>query len=145
MGGTVIARPFGRAYLGSVLVMDNDMYRIGEAAELLQLKSYVLRFWESEFPQLAPLRTDKGQRLYTEEHIALLRRIKHLLHEQGMTIEGARRVVEHRDHTVESNAPNTTVPMGTHGQELDTLPSSILRELRDELFSLRQLLHRANA
>ena len=37
-------------------------YRIGEAAELLDLKTHVLRFWESEFPQLAPLRTDKGQR-----------------------------------------------------------------------------------
>ena len=69
--------------------MSEKMYRIGEAAELLNLKSYVLRFWETEFPQLAPLRTDHGQRLYSEEHIALLRRIKQLLHEQGMTIDGA--------------------------------------------------------
>lgn len=73
--------------------MAGKTYRIGEAADLLQLKSYVLRFWETEFTQLAPLRTDKGQRLYTEEHLELLRRIRHLLHEQGMTIDGARRVL----------------------------------------------------
>ena len=74
--------------------MPEKNYRIGEAAELLNLKTHVLRFWETEFPQLAPLRTDKGQRLYTESHLALLRRIRQLLHEQGMTIEGARRVLE---------------------------------------------------
>ena len=73
--------------------MSDKVYRIGEAAALLELKDYVLRFWETEFPQLAPVRTEKGQRLYSEENIALLRRIKYLLHEQGMTIEGARRVL----------------------------------------------------
>lgn len=73
--------------------MREKTYRIGEAADMLHLKSYVLRFWETEFPQLAPLRTDKGQRLYTDHHIALLQRIRQLLHEQGMTIEGARRVL----------------------------------------------------
>ena len=46
--------------------MSEKTYRIGEAAELLNLKTHVLRFWETEFPQLDPLRTDKGQRLYTE-------------------------------------------------------------------------------
>lgn len=70
------------------------LYRIGEAARALELKTCVLRFWESEFPQLSPVRTPKGQRLYTEEHLALLRRIRSLLHEQGMTIQGARRVLE---------------------------------------------------
>ena len=64
--------------------MPEKLYRIGEAATLLDLKTYVLRFWESEFPQLQPVRTAKGQRLYTEETIALLRRIRYLLHEKGM-------------------------------------------------------------
>jgi hypothetical protein len=68
-------------------------YKIGEAASLLHLKTYVLRFWETEFPQIAPLRTEKGQRLYTEEHLALLDRIRFLLHEHGLTIEGARKVL----------------------------------------------------
>ena len=76
--------------------MSDKVYRIGEAAELLALKAYVLRFWETEFPQLVPIRTDKGQRLYSEENLALLRRIKYLLHEQGLTIEGARRILASR-------------------------------------------------
>lgn len=68
-------------------------YKIGEAAALLKLKSYVLRFWETEFPQLEPRRTDKGQRYYTEEDLELLSRIRYLLHERGLTIEGARRLM----------------------------------------------------
>jgi DNA-binding transcriptional MerR regulator len=68
-------------------------YKIGEAASLLHLKTYVLRFWETEFPQIAPLRTEKGQRLYTEEHLAILDRIRFLLHDRGLTIEGARKIL----------------------------------------------------
>jgi DNA-binding transcriptional MerR regulator len=73
--------------------MTEQTYKIGEAAALLNLKSYVLRFWESEFPQLNPLRTESGQRLYSEKDIALLRRICNLLHDRGLTIEGAKKVL----------------------------------------------------
>ncbi len=68
-------------------------YKIGEAAALLNLKTYVLRFWETEFSQIKPLRTEKGQRLYSEEDVSLLRRIRHLLHDRGLTIEGARKAL----------------------------------------------------
>ncbi len=74
--------------------MKKRIYRIGEAARLLDLEGYVLRFWETEFSQLRPVRTAKGQRIYSEADIALLRRIRFLLHEQGLTIEGARKVLE---------------------------------------------------
>ena len=70
-----------------------ETYKIGEAAALLNLKTYVLRFWETEFPEISPLRTDKGQRLYTPEHLALLERIRYLLHERGLTIGGARKIL----------------------------------------------------
>lgn len=77
--------------------MSGQTYRIGEAATLLNLKTYVLRFWETEFPQIVPLRTEKGQRLYTEADLAVLRRIRYLLHERGLTIEGARRILAEED------------------------------------------------
>lgn len=110
--------------------MKQKTYRIGEAAELLNLKTHVLRFWESEFPQLAPLRTDKGQRLYTESHLALLRRIRQLLHEQGMTIEGARRVLEG------SAVLDDTVP-----ERVSAVPDpAFMRMLRQELVAVRALL-----
>jgi len=73
--------------------MSQKTYRIGEAATKLNLKGYVLRFWETEFPQIAPLRTEKGQRLYTESDLAVLSRIRYLLHERGLTIDGARRLL----------------------------------------------------
>ena len=73
--------------------MSQKTYRIGEAAAKLNLKSYVLRFWETEFPQIAPIRTEKGQRLYRESDLAVLGRIRYLLHERGLTIDGARRLL----------------------------------------------------
>ena len=110
--------------------VNQKTYRIGEAAELLDLKTHVLRFWESEFPQLAPLRTEKGQRLYTESHLALLRRIRQLLHEQGMTIEGARRVLEG------SAVLDETVP-----ERVSAVPDpAFMRMLRQELMAVRGLL-----
>ena len=74
--------------------MSQKTYRIGEAAAKLNLKSYVLRFWETEFPQIAPIRTEKGQRLYRESDLAVLGRIRYLLHERGLTIDGARRLLQ---------------------------------------------------
>ena len=73
-------------------------YKIGQAAHILGLEPYVLRYWETEFPQLAPIRTPKGQRLYTEAHIRLIARIRTLLYEHGLTIEGARRKLDQDRH-----------------------------------------------
>lgn len=98
-------------------------YKIGEAAALLNLKTYVLRFWESEFPDIAPLRTEKGQRLYTREHLALLEHIRYLLHERGLTISGARRVLaEEKAQGMEYHfTPENGVPSAvlTTGAEAD--------------------------
>ncbi len=66
-------------------------HKIGDAARMLEIKPYVLRFWETEFAELDPIRTPSGQRLYTDEHLELLRRIKALLYGEGLTIEGARK------------------------------------------------------
>ncbi|MFP4167755.1 MAG: MerR family transcriptional regulator [Desulfonatronovibrionaceae bacterium] len=69
---------------------EEKRYRIGDAARIVGVEPYVLRFWETEFPELVPERTAKGQRLYAEWHLELLKRIKRLLHEERVTIEGAR-------------------------------------------------------
>ncbi len=122
--------------------MTEKTYRIGEVAQDLDLKSYVLRFWETEFPQLAPLRTDKGQRLYTEENVALLKRIKTLLHEQGMTIEGARRVLDAQNvfeeplFIAKASALDNAREKGPDSKEKDML----LADIRQELLAIRLLL-----
>ncbi len=99
---------------------EETRYKIGQVAGRTDLKPFVLRFWETEFPQLTPIRTKKGQRLYTEEHLRLIMRIKTLLYDEGLTIEGARKRLEE----------------GDGGGEC----ASVLRDVYVELVEIRKLL-----
>lgn len=108
------------------------VYKIGEVAELLKLKTYVLRYWETEFPQLAPIRTESRQRLYTQADVQVLRRIQQLLHEQGMTIEGARRVL--RDEKPESQPALAGAPLDD--------AAALAATLRKELTAIYNLLEK---
>jgi DNA-binding transcriptional MerR regulator len=67
------------------------LFRIGDVSRLTDTKPFVLRFWETEFPMLQPVKTPKGHRLYRQEDVDLIRAIKRLLYEEGFTIPGARR------------------------------------------------------
>lgn len=111
-----------------------QLYKIGEVAEILNLKTHVLRFWETEFPQLDPLRTESGQRLYTNGHIALLRKIQQLLHEQGMTIEGAKRML----------AGEIGLDECGPGKSIAEANAELLNTVREELETIRQILSRAS-
>ena len=65
-------------------------YKIGEACREVDIQPYVLRYWETEFSALAPDKSRLGQRVYTEDEISLIRRIKELLYDEGYTIAGAK-------------------------------------------------------
>jgi len=65
-------------------------YSIGEVSEITQLRPYVLRYWESEFPNLSPSKNRAGNRVFTEKDINRIQEIKRLLYEEKFTIEGAR-------------------------------------------------------
>ena len=80
-------------------IPDKLYFRIGEVAKLCSVEAYVLRFWESEFPQLKPNKSGTGQRLYRRRDVEMALRVKHLLHDEGYTIAGARQVfaAENRD------------------------------------------------
>ena len=69
-------------------------YRIGEACKQLDIQPYVLRYWETEFPVLSPRKSKAGQRVYSEEELQLIHRIKQLLYEEGYTIAGAKKKLE---------------------------------------------------
>jgi DNA-binding transcriptional MerR regulator len=73
-----------------VFIPDKLYFRIGEVASLCRLPAYVLRFWESEFPQLKPVKSSTGQRMYRRRDVESVLRIKQLLYDQGFTIVGAR-------------------------------------------------------
>jgi DNA-binding transcriptional MerR regulator len=71
-------------------IPDKFYFRIGEVTALTDLPAYVLRFWESEFPEIKPKRTESGQRLYRKSDIETILLIRHLLYDKKFTIQGAR-------------------------------------------------------
>jgi DNA-binding transcriptional MerR regulator len=81
-----------------VLLPDKLYFRIGEVARLSGLPAHVLRFWETEFPQLRPHKGGTGQRLYRKRDVEMVLEIKRLLYEQKFTIPGARRVLAEKRH-----------------------------------------------
>ncbi len=73
-----------------IVIPDKLYFRIGEVAALCRLPAYVLRFWETEFPQLKPVKSSTGQRMYRKRDVESVVRIKRLLYDDGFTIAGAR-------------------------------------------------------
>lgn len=73
-----------------VMIPDKLYFRIGEVSRLCGLPSYVLRFWETEFPQLKPTKSSTGQRMYRRLDVENVLRVKKLLYDEGFTIAGAR-------------------------------------------------------
>ena len=71
--------------------IQKDFYRIGEVSRMTDLKPFVLRYWETEFPMLEPVKSASGHRLYRTEDVNMVLRIKRLLYDEGFTIAGARR------------------------------------------------------
>ncbi len=76
-----------------VSIPDKLYFRIGDVASLCSLPAYVLRFWETEFPQLKPNKGGTGQRLYRKRDVEMVLEIKRLLYDEGFTIAGARRLL----------------------------------------------------
>src|ERR1700757_4901392 len=72
------------------VIPDKLYFRIGEVSKLCYLPAYVLRFWETEFPQLKPVKGSTGQRMYRQKDVEYVLRIKKLLYDEGFTIPGAR-------------------------------------------------------
>jgi DNA-binding transcriptional MerR regulator len=72
------------------VIPDKLYFRIGEVARICRLPAYVLRFWETEFPMLKPVKSSTGQRMYRQRDVENVLRIKRLLYDQGFTIAGAR-------------------------------------------------------
>src|SRR5216110_3667734 len=89
------------------LIPDKLYFRIGEVATLCHLPAYVLRFWESEFPQLKPVKSSTGQRMYRRKDVENVLRIKQLLYEEGFTIPGARQFLRSE---VKSEKKQTPLP-----------------------------------
>jgi DNA-binding transcriptional MerR regulator len=113
-----------------------ETFRIGEACRLTSTKAFVLRYWETEFPTLRPLKTPKGHRLYRRQDIETVLEIKRLLYEEGFTIAGARRHLSNHGGNGGSGAP------GRRDEAPSGASRRTLQEIRDELRAILTLLER---
>ena len=114
------------------LIPDKLYFRIGEVARLCGVETYVLRFWETEFPQMRPNKSGTGQRLYRKRDVELALRVKRLLHDEGYTIAGARQVLT--QEAAKSRAPQ--LPLIEGGASSAPVKAKLQRvraELRDLL------------
>src|SRR3954469_16886659 len=73
---------------------EERLYKIGEVCKIAEVQPYVLRYWETEFPPLAPNKSGGGQRLYNRREIDIILRIKQLLYSEGFTIAGAKKKLD---------------------------------------------------
>lgn len=110
-----------------VEVPDKLYFRIGEVAELTSLKPSILRFWETEFPQLKPSKSSSGQRLYSKSDVELILLIKKFLYSERLTIEGARQKISKQKGGVPA--------INSLSREM-----RLLREVRDDLIRFRDSL-----
>ncbi len=131
-------------------IPDKLYFRIGEVAKLCGVPTYVLRFWESEFPQLKPNKSGTGQRLYRRREVEMALRIKTLLYDEGYTIAGARQTfAEGRKRQQEVEVIVAPLPLERAGLEslsANGLPVSRLRaELKEILGMLSAPVRRERA
>jgi DNA-binding transcriptional MerR regulator len=132
--------------------------KIGEAAKLVGVEPYVLRFWETQFPFLRPQQSRSRHRWYNATDIEILRSIKRLLHTEGYTIVGARKYIREKglDHLrgglamSSQSVPDSSPAKGRRANhdpaELDSNGRAhrMLCEIREDLRSLHKLLQRPN-
>jgi DNA-binding transcriptional MerR regulator len=108
---------------------DKLYYSISEVAEQAGVKPYVLRFWEKEFPQLKPKKNRSGNRSYQQKDIDLISQIKHLLYEEGFTIEGAKSKLKELKQSEVGDAVAENMRL-----------QNLLGEIRKEISALLELL-----
>lgn len=116
-------------------VNEEKLYKIGEVCKLADLQPYVLRYWETEFPQLSPNKSGGGQRLYTRRELDTILRIKELLYKEGFTIAGAKKKLEAEASAPEESAP---APVVSSAAPSSDLLSSVKKELREILAMLEK-------
>ena len=117
-------------------------FKIGEVCEITDTQPYVLRYWESEFPALAPAKNSSGQRIYRRRDIETILRIKQLLYEEGFTIAGAKKRLEAElTGKVETPSSMAATAPASDGDEEGTSRAA-LKEIRHALREILTLLDR---
>ena len=129
-------------------IPDRLYFKIGDVAELCGVETYVLRFWESQFPQLKPNKSGTGQRLYRRRDVEMVMEIKRLVHAEGYTLSGARAVLGRAVPGSDQRRPDrnkkpdaqAALPLAAgEGKQLDAVAAAI-GHARAELREIASLL-----
>jgi DNA-binding transcriptional MerR regulator len=124
--------------MDSVIIPNKQYFKIGEVSSLTQLETYVLRYWETEFKNIRPVRMGSNQRLYRRKDVETILEIKKLLYEEGFTIAGAKKKIV-QNHKVEKESPAPNEELSVPSAE----PlKNLLQEVRKELTEIQQVLSR---
>jgi DNA-binding transcriptional MerR regulator len=107
---------------------EDKLYKIGEVCKIAEVQPYVLRYWETEFPPLAPNKSGGGQRLYTRREIDIILRIKQLLYSEGFTIAGAKKKLD-----IEIASPAAVADTSPSTPAKDKALGDVKRELTEIL------------
>lgn len=99
-----------------VIIPEKIYFRIGEVSELAALPTYVLRFWETEFSQLKPIKSSTGQRMYRRKDVEYVMQIRKLLYEDGFTIAGAREKLREEMRSIRSQNASLEAPKPALGK-----------------------------
>ena len=126
--------------LAEVFIPDKLYFRIGEVSKLTHTKSYVLRYWETEFPTLHPGKSSTGHRLYRRQDVEMVLEIRRLLYAQGFTIEGARKRLGCEGAAEKGKSKQKHLFSGS--QEPAVPDRSHLRSIRHELQGILTILRR---
>jgi DNA-binding transcriptional MerR regulator len=132
---------------------EKSLFRIGEVSRLTATKAFVLRYWESEFPTLQPVKSPSGHRLYRREDIETVFEIKRLLYDEGFTIAGARKHLLEQQPTDGSGVIGDASFQTQHAPEESAMPTAreertsrahrkVLLDLHEELLAVLTLLER---
>jgi len=132
---------------GEVVIPDKLYFRIGEVGRLCGLPCYVLRFWETEFPQLKPSKGSTGQRMYRRVDVENVLRVKKLLYEEGFTIVGANKHIKEfgidalmSGKSSPKNAPSSSERAPVQSPAIDGQARRVLNEVRRDLESIHKIL-----
>lgn len=131
------------------VIPDRLYFKIGDVARICGLETYVLRFWESQFPQLKPNKSGTGQRLYRRREVEMVLEIKRLVHAEGYTLSGARQVLEqHSRHTApkeskpepQQNSPSRLTPVVAVSTSRSDAVAATIGHARAELREIAAIL-----
>jgi DNA-binding transcriptional MerR regulator len=126
--------------MGTEGIPDKQYFKIGEVSTLSQLEPYVLRYWETEFKMIRPVRFGSNQRMYRRKDVELIFEIKKLLYEEGFTIAGARKKLQQSAKEEKEKKP-LPAPASEPVQRVQNF-EPLLREVRQELTDLLQFLNK---